>query len=155
VSKIHCIDFEFDHDYLLIGIHSTLDDYRMAYFLNQNLDIQLRRYKDDLDFELSNCSFPLYKFEDESAFTSWSLISNKYVFTENVLVDGGNLFPEQTKISYLIPEKKQVDYFIKIYGLSDDKAFSTMLNHINKMNHIMASYAIDPLELKSRDNLIF
>ena len=155
MSKIHCIDFEFDHDYDLIGIHSILADYRMAYFLNDHLNIQLRRFKDDLDFQFKNCSFPLYKFEDKTAFTSWSLIANKHVFTENVTEGGSNLFLEETKISYLIPEKKKVDYFIKITGLKDDVELNTTLLNINKINNIMASYAIDPMDLKSRDNLIF
>ncbi len=155
MSKIHSIDFEYDHDYALIGIHSILADYRMAFFLNNYLSIQLRRFKNDLDFESSNCSFPLYKFEDETAFTSWSLIANKHVFTENVREGINNLFPEETKISYLIPEKKKVDYFIKISGLKDEAELSTVLYSINKINNIMASYAVDPMDLKSRDNLIF
>jgi len=155
VSKIHSIDFEFDHDYDLIGIHSVLADYRMAYYLNKYLDIQLRRFKDDLDFKLENCSFPLYTFEDETAYASWSLIANKHVFTQNITGGGSNLFLEETKISYLIPEKKKVDYFIKITGLTDNVELSTTLLNINKINNIMASYAIDPLDLKSRDNLIF
>jgi len=29
------------------------------------------------------------------------------------------------------------------------------LQRINKINKIIASYAIDPMDLKSRDNLIF
>ena len=66
-----------------------------------------------------------------------------------------HLFLEETKISYLIPEKKKVDYFIKITGLKDDVELSTTLLNINKINNIMASYAIDPMDLKSRDNLIF
>ena len=155
MSKIHLIDFEFDHDYDLIGIHSVLADYRMAYFLNDYLDIQLRRFEDDLDFKSKNCSFPLYKFEDKTAFTSWSLIANKHVFTENVTEGGSNLFLEETKISYLIPEKKKVDYFIKITGLKDNVELNTTLVNINKINNIMASYAIDPMDLRSRDNLIF
>lgn len=155
VSKIHSIDFEFDHEYDLIGIHSTLADYRMAYFLNNYLDIQLRRFKDDLDFKFRNCSFPLYTFEDDIAFTSWSMIANKHVFTENVIEGNQNLFPEETKISYLIPEKKRVDYFIKITGLKDNAELLTTLSSINKINNIMTSYVIDPLDLKSRDNLIF
>ncbi len=155
MSKIHSIDFEFDHDYDLIGIHSVLADYRMAYYLNKYLDIQLRRFKDDLDFKSENCSFPLYTFEDETAYASWSLIANKHVFTQNITGGGSNLFLEETKISYLIPEKKKVDYFIKITGLTDNVELSTTLLNINKINNIMASYAIDPLDLKSRDNLIF
>ena len=155
MSKIHSIDFEFDHDYALIGIHSVMADYRMAYFLNSTLNLQLRRFKHDLDFNQRNCSFPLYTFEDESAFTSWSMIANKYVFTEDVLAGGSNLFPEETKISYLIPEKKRVDYFIKVIGLKDNEELDAALSNINKINNIMASYAIDPYDLKSRDNLIF
>jgi hypothetical protein len=127
----------------------------MAYFLNSHLDIRLRRFKDDLDFKYENCSFSLYKFEDETAFTSWSLMANKHVFTENISEGGSIIFPEETKISYLIPEKKRVDYFIKIDGLKDDAALNKTLLSINKINNIMASYAIDPMDLKSRDNLIF
>ncbi|WKK65822.1 IPExxxVDY family protein [Lutimonas zeaxanthinifaciens] len=155
MSKIHCIDFEYDHDYDLIGIHSTLPDYRMAYFLNHYLEIQLSRFKENLDFKSGNCSFPLYIFEDKTAFTTWSLIANKHVFTENVIQGGSNLFPEETKITYLIPEKKKVDYFIKISGLKDDMELNSALLGINKINNIIASYAIDPMDLKSRDNLIF
>lgn len=155
MSKIHSIDFEYDHDYALIGIHSILADYRMAYYLNKSLDIKLRRFKDDLDFNSRNCSFPLYTFENETAFTSWSLIANKHVFTEDVGEGRRNLFSQETKISYLIPEKNRVDYFIKITGVTDDEEIITALNSINKINNIMASYAIDPMDLKSRDNLIF
>ena len=155
MSKIHCIDFEFDHDYALIGIHSVLTDYRMAYFLNRHLDIRLRRFKDDLDFKFKNCSFPLYKFDDETAFTSWSLMANKHVFTENISEGGSIIFPEETKISYLIPEKKRVDYFIKINGLKDEAELHKTMLGINKINNIMTSYVIDPMDLKSRDNLIF
>lgn len=155
MSKIHSIDFEYDHDYDLIGIHSTLADYRMAYFLNETLSIHLNRFKEDLEYKSKNCSFPLFTFEDESAFTSWSLIANKFVFTEEVSFNGSNLFQEESKISYLIPEKKRIDYFIKISGLQDDNELSEVLYKINKINNIIASYAIDPMDLKSRDNLIF
>ena len=155
MSKIHCIDFEYDHDYDLIGIHSTLPDYRMAYFLNHYLEIQLRRFKDNLDFKSGNCSFPLYTFEDETAFTTWSLIANKHVFTENVIQGGSNLFPEETKITYLIPEKRRVDYFIKVFGLEDDRRLNTTLQKINRIHKVITSYSIDVMDLKSRDNLIF
>ena len=155
MSKIHSIDFEYDHDYDLIGIHSILADYRMAYFLNETLNIHLHRFKEDLEYKSKNCSFPLFTFEDESAFTSWSLIANKFVFTEDVSFTGSNLFQEETKISYLIPEKKRIDYFIKISVLKDNDELGEALHNINKINNIIASYAIDPMDLKSRDNLIF
>lgn len=127
----------------------------MAFFLNGSLDTRLERFKDDLDFESENCSFPLYTFEDESAFVSWSLISNKYVFVDNVNASENNLFQEETKISYLIPEKKRIDYFIMVHGLKEESAIGKILQKINRIHKVITSYSIDPLELKSRDNLIF
>jgi hypothetical protein len=68
---------------------------------------------------------------------------------------GSNLFPEETKIAYLIPEKKRIDYFIKISGLKGTDEINETLHNINKINNIIACYAIEPMDLKSRDNLIF
>ena len=155
MSKVHTIDFEFDHDYTLIGIHSMLEDYHLAFYLNERLNIYLSRFKNDLDFKSGHCSFPLYTFEDEARFTSWSLVSNKHFSINEVADDNKNLFGEETRISYLIPEKKQVDFFIKVYGLEDEQKLNATLQKINRIHKVITSYAIDAMELRSRDNLIF
>lgn len=155
MSKFLAFDFEYEHDYTLIGIHSTLEDYRLAFFLNQNLNIQLSRSNDDLDFSQDNCKFPFYIYDDENNFTDWSLISNKHAYTSSATVEKSNLFGEESKISYLIPEKKQVDYFIKISGNIPKKDVSTILAKINQTYQIITSYTLDPYSLKSKDNLIF
>lgn len=155
MSKIHTIDFDFDHDYTLIGIHSMLEDYHLAFFLNKELKLYLTRFKDDLDFKSGNCSFPLYTFEDEANFTSWSLVSNKYSFVSDLAQGNRNLFDEETQTAYLIPEKKQVDFFIKVYGLEEGPQLNGTLQKINRIHKVITSYAIDAMELKSRDNLIF
>ena len=155
MSKIHSFDFEFDHDYTLIGIHSILEDFRIAYFLNQNLNINLNRSSEDLDFPSKNCSFPFYIYEDEATFTTWSLLSNKYVFVENVSSLKNNLFKKETKTSFLIPEKKKVDYFIKINRTISQNNLLNILTKINKTPKIITSYILDPNNLKSKENLIF
>ena len=155
MSKIHSFDFEFDHDYTLIGIHSILEDYRIAYFLNQNLNINLNRSSEDLDFPSKNCSFPFFIYEDEATFTTWSLIANKYIFVDNVSSLKNNLFKEETKTSFLIPEKKKVDYFIKINRTISQNKLQDVLTKINKTPKIITSYFLDPNDLKSRENLIF
>lgn len=155
MSKIHSFDFEFDHDYSLIGIHSALEDYRIAYFLNKSLKIHLTRFKEDLDFSSGNCKFPLYSYEDEATFTSWFLISNKHIFIDNVVSEKNNLFQEETKTSFFIPEKKQIDYFIKINGNIELKEIQEILLQINQTYNIITSYTLDPNDLKSKDHLIF
>ena len=127
----------------------------MAYFLNQHLKLHLSRYKDDLDFKSGNCKFPLYIYEEESTFTSWSLISNKHNFLNEVIVDDRNIFGQETRTSFLIPEKKRVDFFVKIDGLNEEEKLNSTLQKINRIHKVITSYAIDPMELKSRDNLIF
>lgn len=38
----------YEDEYQLIAIHTSLEDYRLAYFLNQSLSIQLKKCEDDL-----------------------------------------------------------------------------------------------------------
>ena len=155
MSTLHTIGVDIDHDYTMIGIHSMLEDYHMACHLNQELKLYLSRFKDDLDFKSRNCSFSLYTFDDEVTYTNWSLISNKHVSVNDLALSNRNLFEKETRISYLIPEKKQVDYFIKVDGLEDRKKINTTLQKINRIHKVITSYSIDVMELKSRDNLIF
>lgn len=155
MSKVHSIDFEYDHDYALIAIHSILEDYRLAFHLNDALGLRLKRFKEDLDFERAQCSFPLFVFEDEKRFAHWSVISNKDVVEREVTSSVTNLFQQESKTSYLIPEKKQVDYFIKIDGVSNGDALNEIMKSINQIHKVITSYPVDPFELKSRDNLIF
>ena len=154
MSKIHSFDFEYDHDYILIGIHTTLNDYRLAYFLNKELKLFLKRSQDDLDFPLKQCSFPFYLYEDEASFVSWSLISNKYIAVYSTQ-SNENLFDEETKTRFLIPEKNKVDFFIKISGYIKDEYLENILKKIKNTDKIITSYSIDPCTLRSRDNLIF
>lgn len=132
-----------------------LEDFHLAFYLNDRLKLHLSRFKDDLDFKSGSCSFPLYTFEDEATFTSWSLVSNKHFSVNELSGQNKNLFGEETRISYLIPEKKQVDFFIKVYGLEDEQKLNLTLQKINRIHKVITSYAIDAMELKSRDNLIF
>lgn len=155
MSKIHTFDFEYDHDYILIGVHSTLNDYRLAFFLNKELNLFLKRSKSDLDFPVKKCSFPFYSYEDEACFVSWSLISNKYISINLTQSDTNNLFNEETETRHLIPEKNKVDYFIKINGYIQDEFLENILMKIKNTEKIMTSYVIDPYSLKSKDNLIF
>lgn len=155
MSKILTLNFEHEHDYTLIGIHSSMEDYRIAFFLNLSLNLKFERYKEDLDFEINNCSFSLFDYKDINSMTSWSLISNKYVKTEKIKNNNNNLFKNESKTSYLISEKKQVDFFVKISGLINEKDLHDILLKINNTKNIITSYIINPYDLKLKDYLIF
>jgi len=120
--------FDLEDDYLLIGIHSTEEDYRLAYLINKHLNTKFVRYKDNLDFKDSAVEFPL--FED-------GLFGGNYSTT-----------------SYLLPEKKKVDFLLKIEGCAPEFILE-MVNKLNKLDQIITSYQIETNTLKSKYNLIF
>lgn len=149
------LTIDLEDDYSLIGIHSTEEDYRLAYLLNSYLKIKLARFKHNLDFKNSTAVFPLFEYKDQANYINYYLINNKY--TE--LVDnqhkeglfGGNY----STTSYLIPEKKKVDFFLKIEGCNTEDFIQNLVNDLNKINQIITSYSIEPITLKSKENLIF
>lgn len=153
MSKVILLDYENDHDYQLIGIHTYLEDFRLAFYLNTLFNTNLKRLPKDLDFEANNASFCLYTYDCEKTFTYWSLIANKstYVYEDK----NQPLFSEQQHTSVLIKEKKQVDYFLKVEGEISNKKLDQMVTQINNVKNIITSYSINPQTLKSKDFLIF
>ncbi|MGL2965556.1 IPExxxVDY family protein [Flavobacterium sp. XGLA_31] len=160
VHKLHIDEFD-DIDYQLIAIHSPLEDYRLAYYINQNLPINLR--KSDCNIHISHkegeTQFTRFIFEDEKRDILWNLIQNQNEIS--IASGGGNagLFAEEghsfsAKI-YLIPEFKKVDYFLKIENGDASVEVSKIANCIKKIDRVSTVYAVDAEKIKSKNNLIF
>lgn len=154
MSKVYNLGYEFEHDYLLLGINSTLEDYKLAYLLNNTLQLHLKRQAADLDIKEKNCAFTWYQYYCDKSFTTWSLLANKHIFTSDTQGQV-NLFAEESKTAYLIAEKKTVDYFLKINGGFEDQDDIKMYQKIKQLNGVLALYNIDPETLRSKDYLIF
>ena len=101
------LTLELEDDYLLIGIHSTEEDYRLAYLINKYLNTKLIRFKDHLDFKDSNAEFPLFEYKDEQKLINYYLINNKYSQLTNNQKSKGLFDGNHSTISYLIPEKNK------------------------------------------------
>ena len=148
------LTLDFEDDCALIGIHSTEEDYRLAFLLNKNLNIKFVRFKQPLDFKDSNAEFPIFEYKDEHNFISYYLINNKDIHTETNHTNEGLFGGNYSTTSYLIPEKKKIDYFLKIEGSSlifiDD-----LVEKLNRIKQIITSFSIDTNTLKSKNNLIF
>ena len=149
------LTLDLEVDYSLIGIHSTEEDYRLAFLLNQQLKTKFNRFKADLDFENSNAVFSVFEFIDAKTFVNYYLISNKY--TENIQnnVSVGLFGGDFSTTTYLIQEKKKVDYFLKIEGCNKAKFIQNTVDRLNTVNQIITSYSINPNNLKTKDYLIF
>ncbi|MDA8957026.1 IPExxxVDY family protein [bacterium] len=144
-----------EEPYSLIGIHSTLEDYKLAYLINQNLNTRFNKANKDLEFkrDKKKASFSIYNYENTNDGFDWFLIANSYR-RENQTVSNELLLTSETK-TYLIPEKKKVDFFLKICGDSEYDFVMKTIQKIINIENVITAYSIDKNTLKSRDFLIF
>ena len=146
--------FDLEDDYLLIGIHSTEEDFKLAYLLNKHLSTKFIRYKHNLDFKNSDIEFPLFEYKDEKTYLNYYLINNKHIQVVNEQYKDGLFGGDYSTTSYLLPEKKKVDYLLKIEGCTQEFVLE-LVEKLNKINEIITSYQIQTNTLKSKYNLIF
>ena len=144
-----------EEEYSLIGIHSTLEDYKLAYLLNEDLNTRFYKAKQDLEFvrEKKKASFSIYNYENKEYDFEWFLIANSYT-RENQTVSNELLLTSETK-TYLIPEKKKVDFFLKICGEVEYEFVKKTINKIINIDNVITAFSIDQNTLKSKDFLIF
>jgi hypothetical protein len=157
---LHLEDFD-EVDYQLIAIHSTLEDYRLAYFINKNLPIRLQKKPDEVSVKITEgeAFFPKFFFDDLGNDIQWTLIPNKNEITIRRKSTGQNLFldtdVEITTKVYLLSELKKVDYFLKIENNVDTFEVDAVLKSLKSIDRISTVYAVEPEKIKSKNNLIF
>lgn len=160
VHKLHVDEYD-EIDYQLIAIHTSLEDYLLAFCINQKLPITLK--KSNCDIQIKNkegeTQFTRFIFEDEKAVVAWNLIQNKNEILLSPQRVNQGLFAESknkfsTKI-YFIPEFKKVDYFLKIENGNGSVDVAKITNELKKIDRISTIYAVDVEKIKSKNNLIF
>jgi hypothetical protein len=84
----------------------------------------------------------------------WTLIPN--ISRKTDAAQANDLFMNEPSVtlSHLIPEHREVDYFLKIEGDAAEAA-DPVLKILMTIPNIIAAYAIDTDNLKSKKNLIF
>lgn len=159
-NKIVLCDF-YVEDFFLCAIHANISSYKMAFLLNKNLFLQLKRTREDVIIANKNSEkrevYPKYVFDDEAHSIVYTLVKNKCVIKE---MDSStkNLFSEEVPLQRtkkLIPEYSRVDFFLKVetdYGAYNVKL---LVSKILEIDHISTSYEVDYSKIKSKTNLIF
>jgi len=153
-SKIHLLSYEEDdfHDHLL-ALHSNLDGYQIAFYLNKHTDALFKRVE-DIGLNDKEARFTLFEWDNPLLDENTSLFSNK--FFQEKIPDRANtsaLFdlPLRNEVS-LFPEYKQVDFFIKSNHL---ETIQFLLNPINLWGAVSMAYEVPSEKIKNQLNLIF
>lgn len=148
-------------DYGLIAIHSSLEDHRLAYFMNRELAILLEKSPNDIWVTINEgeSCFSRFIFEDPGNDSAWNLIQNKNRVssmqsntTTSLFEDTG--LPIETSV-FLMPELKTVDYVLKIEHIPASFEMDEVVEKLLTIRQIATAYTIDHKKLKSKNNLIF
>ncbi|SIS72990.1 IPExxxVDY family protein [Belliella pelovolcani] len=128
-------------DFELLGFVAPLKDYKMAWVINNCLDINLIRSK---DFEL--------QFMDDTA-----LVISQYMIEKDhgylQLLKNRSL-NENGSIRYLIPELRMMDYFLLLQDLTFELDINTYIERLSKSHYIQNVVKLDVNKIKSKENLL-
>ena len=153
VKKIHYIEIdEENEEEYWIALHTTYEGFQLAYFINKNGLIKLRRSDNDIKNYLDEGLFNIFEFTDKINHKYCNLISNKCVL-ENFSnsINNNTLFnvPERNEL-YLLKEFKQVDFFIK----SNDKNLHNLIHKELLMLPMVSLVYVIPEKIMSKNLII-
>lgn len=105
---------------LVFAIASAQHDYRLCYFINKSLDIELKKAS------RSQAKFSFYKFED--------LKNNRTLYFLRNIQEG----------KPLVPEYKKMDYLFAIRGAFSPAIRIQLLEQLRKISVIQAVVTLSP-----------
>lgn len=155
------LDDDFTEDFSLVAIHCSQEAYKLAYLLNQKLNLSLHRRNTDLEFSTEDLevSFQVFNFEDELQYTNYYLVGNKCKSKIAAATSEGELFTEaiseRSVISHLLPEISNADYFLKIESDFEQIPLRKNIALINEIKQVISAYEVEASHIKSNNNLIF
>lgn len=137
MAKRQLIEVEFD--FLIWGINSSIEDYRLCLQLNQRLRWNFKRVQ-DIEFYSSQIKgfkhFNTFKYKNEADFYTLELIQNK---------NSGNI---------LIPELKNIDFLFLLHGESEYFDIEAFTEALGKISGVQSAIRLNIDSLKSKHNLL-
>lgn len=135
------LTYEFELDFALVAITSSLEPHVFCFKLNRQLNISLFRI-DELGIsfregDVGSLHFDRYFYQNSSVETTFYLLVNRGA--------GG----------FLVPEMKNVDFFLLIQNGIDEEDLKATISTINQITEVLVAIQVDPKKIKSRENLIF
>ena len=148
---------QFPENYHLIAIHSDLDEFRLAYFLNKNLNISLKTKNNDIYFAEQDANYSSFEFLDETKYLKWIFFSNKSLVSEKKSNNDYGLFGQinsaLNEVS-LLNHQKSVDYFLIVENIANNTYIEKVLKKISEISGVITSFMSEN-KLENKENLIF
>jgi hypothetical protein len=128
-------------DFELLGIVSPIREYRMAWLVNQELELNLIK-ADDLELEFLNA---------EKLEIAQYLLSLPHGFIQLLKNKAIN---STQQAAYLIPELKNLDYFLLVQDETEELDLINFVKKLSRNPLVQSIVRIDITKLKSKENLL-
>jgi len=97
----------------LLCLHTSLPSHQLAYFLNKNLNIKLKRDRNDLDARNNTEQYPVFSYCSPKEKSNWRLIGNK-LYTSGQFENSNSLFETTEQVHYLFNTLNSVDFLLDL-----------------------------------------
>jgi hypothetical protein len=164
----YTLENNFDFNFFLIGIISSISEYKLCSILNRNLLLDLEREK---SIELKSKKqqeyhlFSVFGHRDENSGNSVLLLNNS---SSNSLIQSipassstqAGLFDETENLvsqqkGKLIPELADMDYFLLLDGDFTEDEVYRLKSKMDESELVSGTRIINPDGLLSKNNLLF
>jgi len=134
---------EYDYDFEVLALTSSVKAYKLAWFLNKTLNIKLCK-SEDLYFDfIKEGSIVISNYIYQTEFSIFRLLKNKSCEHYN------------TTKPYLLPELKNYDYIIQLSGEIPMFPLDGVQDILKQIPSVEYVKRIDINGIKSKENLIF
>ncbi len=143
--KHHKISLDFDKafNFQLIGISCVEKGYKVVWWLNSVLGIDLRKEDDIEVIGISNKKIIISNYLFETEHTKFQFFNNK---ESNI---------SHSVVEYLIPELNSFDYLLKITDSTGEYQLNDIRDKIMNVSIIQYAMLFDVRRLKNKENLLF
>lgn len=131
---------ELDTDYVVIGIATSLREYKLCYHLNNLLECDFRKLK-DITFEPTDrtrtSQFSVFKAASADNQMQYMVFANK---------NGGEV---------LLPEAASFDFLLRVDGNLETEQVATLVEGIRNLPDVLLTAEIPARKIKNRERLVY
>lgn len=131
---------ELDTDYVVIGIATSLREYKLCYHLNNLLECDFRKLK-DITFEPTDrtrtSQFSVFKATSADNQMQYMVFANK---------NAGEI---------LLPEAGSFDFLLRVDGNLETEQVATLVDGIRNLPDVLLTAEIPARKIKNRERLVY
>ena len=146
------LDIEYEFDFNLIGISCHQKIFKLCWAINKDLKLNLKKTDDYVVEQVQpNTQLNCLRYEhiDKKSELQYWVIENK----GNILKPTDDDY-EIIGSGLLVPEMKNVDYFLVLKGNFFDHFYNNIISELKNISFILTTFNVEVESLKSKNNFL-